>query len=1100
MAINIKFDLVNNPEPPTILLANRNGNILGQLKVDKDSIEIADKFSDASEFSFTLNKYYDDELTILWDKVLDFKLVYCEEWDMWFEIKIELDEETKTIKTVYCTQLCQAELSQIKLYDVEINTEDDIARDDYKISILRDENDPKASILDRMLEKAPHYSIGHVDDTIKNIQRSFSFDDKSIYDSFKEIEEEIGCLFILPSNSKEGRKINRTVSVYDLQQNCNSCGHRGEFTDNCPKCGSPDIKYGYGEDTLIFVTSDELASSGIQLKTDTDAVKNCFRLEAGDDLMTATVRNCNPNGTDYIWYFSDTLKEDMSKELVEKLESYNKKYKEYCNSYESNLDIGLLNGYNALVDKYSVYNNELEKIPDKIEGYSNLMNAYYNTIDLALFLESGLMPSVEMSETDAEEQGLLLEMSLPSLIAVANLKTVSLATANSAILAMAKAIVGSSYKVEISSSELVDGNWSGIFIITNQSDEEDVYTTDIVSRELTDWNEEFIRQKIEKLLNKEDTDDLSISGLFKKELVVTVVNDKYYFSGEFYEELKKYALNPLIGFRDACQSCIDILIEQGVTNGSTWSDSEEGSSGNLYENLYVPYYNKLMAIEYEIKVREDEIAIVSSVYDTDGNLKTKGLQTNIEECRNQIQNELNFENHLGTELWLEFCAYRREDKYSNDNYISDGLNNSELFKRALEFFEVAENEIYKSAELQHSISTTLNNLLAIEKFKPLVDSFNVGNWIRVQIDDKIYKLRLIEYGINFGDFNDISVEFSDVTKVKNGINDVKSVLSKASSMATSYSSVKRQASQGSKGNSVLNNWVESGLNATQTKIVDSIDENLMFGKNAFWCRQYDPIADTYSDEQIKIVNSTIAITDDNWATTKTAIGKYYYVDPNTKELKSAYGVNGETIVGKLLIGEQMSMQNESGSMMFDNNGMTITSATDDGVGTMTFNENGLIVNHGDNTVTISPKSKEVMNITNGKDRVFEVNENGELSINGNIIARSLRLENGVAIDSGVITNLATVAVSGSYGDIIDAPTKLSDFENDNNFITNNVNNLLNYHTKTETNNLLSLKANAKDLSTVATTGSYNDLSDIDDFKGWVLEQIQLAINQQTNNP
>ena len=322
----------------------------------------------------------------------------------------------------------------------------------------------------------------------------------------------------------------------------------------------------------------------------------------------------------------------------------------------------------------------------------------------------------------------------------------------------------------------------------------------------------------------------------------------------------------------------------------------------------------------------------------------------------------------------------------NQNYISDGLNNAELFEKALEFFKVAENEIYKSAELQHSISTTLNNLLAIPKFKDLVDSFNVGNWIRVRVDNRIFKLRLLEYTINFGSFNDIAVEFSDVTKVKDGSSDVRSILSKASSMSTSYSSTQRQASQGAKSSSVLNNWVENGLNATQAKIIDSYDENLMFGKNSFWCRQYDPITNTYSDEQIKIVNSTIAITDDNWETTKTAIGKFYYKDPVTGEQKVAYGVNGETIVGKFILGEKMSMQNESGSFVFDGNGMSVTSETADGVGTMTFNEDGLIVNHGNNTVTISPKSKEVMNITNGEDEVFEVNEDGQLSINGNIIS------------------------------------------------------------------------------------------------------------------
>ena len=138
MAVNIKFDLSGNPEPSTIVLAKRNGDRLGQLDVNPKSIELSDKFNDASEISFTLNKYIDGKLTNLWDKVVDFKLVWCKEWDMWFEIKVELDEETETVKTVFCTQLGQAELSQIMLHNIEINTEEDIARDDYKITILYD--------------------------------------------------------------------------------------------------------------------------------------------------------------------------------------------------------------------------------------------------------------------------------------------------------------------------------------------------------------------------------------------------------------------------------------------------------------------------------------------------------------------------------------------------------------------------------------------------------------------------------------------------------------------------------------------------------------------------------------------------------------------------------------------------------------------------------------------------------------------------------------------------------------------------------------------------------------------------------------------------
>lgn len=1207
MAVNVKFDLVGNPEPPTIILAKRNGDKLGQLDVNADSIELSDKFNDASEMSFTLNKYVDGKLAPLWDKVVDFKLVWCKEWDLWFEIKVELDEATETVKTVFCTQLGQAELSQINLYDIHINEEGDsnwnTENKEYKSTILYDPKNTDVSLLHRLLkDKAPHYSILHVDNTIKDIQRTFSFDDKSIYDAFQEIAEEIGCLFVYNSNSDEDGKIQRTISVYDLWQNCKSCGHRGEFADACPKCGSKDIDYNEDvfEDTLIFVTSDELAAKGIQLTTNADEVKNCFKLKAGDDLMTATVRNCNPNGTDYIWRFSEDTKSDMSWMLTNRIGDYNRDYENYMNNFEiikeeaedvldpfteggvdyylgtededervivgdvlkfvcmsdgnpkityrnrdskdTNVDISLDKNneytyiyleitedfirkyayiivnddvmtvrlrspkfdwysyrYNKLINKYKEFNKDLAEFPKEIKGYSSLMNVYYDVIDLGLYLESGLMPTVEMSDTTAKEQAGLLTSSSIGEVAVntKNASSISLTTANSAVLSMAKILVRSTYKVEIKTSSLSnDKLWEGSFIVTNYSNEEDKAESGTISVKVGNDSETFIKQKIDKALNKADADDLSISGLFKKEKLE-----------DFCNELKKYSLNSLKSFYDACDTCLNILIDSGAGN--------QTENPDLYDKLYKPYMDKSSAIADETKVRENELSIVEGVWDKtnedEPKLTSRGLRQVIEEYRNQIQDALNFENYLkkdalgndiGEELWLEFCSYRRDDTYSNDNYISDGLNNSELFEKALEFFKVAEDEIYKSSEIQHSISTSLNNLLAIDKFKPLVDSFKVGNWIRIQVDDKIFKLRLLEYDIDFGSFENISVEFSDVTKLKNSVTDTKSILSQTSSMASSYSYIKRQASQGEKSNNVLTNWFENGLDATQTKIVASVDENQLWGKNGFWCRQYDPITGEYGKEQIKIIDSTIAITDDNWNTTKTAIGKFYYTDtnPNSEtygQLISAYGVNGETIVGKLFIGETLSLSNKDNNLKFDDNGFEVSGNR--------------------NKVVLSPSkdSQSIFNITNKvgdkENSIFSLDEDGNLVIVGKITA----LE-GSTVTTGEISGLANVAVTGKYSDLVDEPTKLSEFTNDSGFVTKSVNNLTNYYNKTttddllgnkadvselndyygktEVDNLLDSKVDVSELKTVATSGSYKDLVDIEEFKTWISQQIQSAIS------
>ena len=989
MAIKINFDTTYNPEEPTFVLGRKNGDIIGGI-VSK-SIEVSDELGNASEVSFKVDKYVDGKKCDLWEQIVDFKLVYCVEWDIWFEITVELDENTETTKTVFCTRLGNAELSQIMLFGVEINTEQDIAREEYKTpTILYNAEDTNASLLHRIFEKAPHYKIIHVDSTIAKIQRTFSFDNVSICDAcLKDISKEINCLFVFNSNSDENGRPQRTVSVYDLESNCLECGYRGEFTEICPECGSKNIDEGYGVDTSIFITADKLAND-IQLSTDIGAVKNCFKLEAGDDLMTATVRNCNPNGTDYIWHISDKSKIDMSDDLIKKINSYNEIYNMYQRSFVVDLNDELLLRYNTLVDKYKIYNKDLEKISIPVIGYPSLMNAYYNTIDLATFLQSSLMPTVAMGDTNAQLEASKLAAHALSPVSVASIADISISVADNAVLSMAKLIVDSRYRVKVSASTLTKGDncqvWRGSFIITNYSNEEDVSTSEMVDIIIDNNYSSFVQQKIQKSLNKDNIDNLSVSGLFEKPY------------NEFLEELKKYSLNCLNSFYSSCQTCIDILIDQGIADKNTWADQES----NLYDELYLPYLSKLSAIESEIKIRQDEIDLIIGTHDADNELKTYGLQTYIEKTKGDIQNELDFQNYLGSELWLEFCSFRREDKYSNANYVSDGLNNADLFKRAYEFIQTAQKEIYKSSELQHSISISLKNLLVIKKFKQLVNSFEVGNWLRVMIDDEVYKLRLLRYSIAYDDIDNISVKFSDVVKIKDSITSMKDVVSQVSTMATSYDSVKRQAKQGEKSNTVVDNWINNGLNTTNTKIIGGADnETQTWDKHGMMFRKYDSVTDSYDDTQLKIIHSTIAITDDNWETVRTAIGAYYYFHPKTNELVRTYGVNGEVIVGKLLLGERLGIYNENNSLSFDND--------------------GLVVSNGINTFKVDPNSKALLTISNNEEDVFYVDNNGRLHITGDGSGIDVSSNSTITDLSSQITQTSdAINLKVGYADIISA--------------------------------------------------------------------------------
>ena len=905
MAVKIPFDSAMLPIMPTFVLATRSGEKLGTLPVSH--LHFADEFASKSDLQFVVYKYNNDVELAIWDQIVDFKLVWCPEWDIWYEISVEINETNTILKNVSCSTLGVAELSQIMIYNTEINTEDDIARDDYVPTTLYNGFNQNASLLHRILEKAPHYTIEHVDSTIARIQRTFSFDNKSICDVFKEIAEEVGCLFVYNSGTKNGA-IERSISVYDLESNCIECGFRGEFDDVCPNCGSTSIQAGYGEDTNILATIDNIASE-IGYSSDTGSVKNCFRLVAGDDLMTATIANCNPNGSSYIWHITDDTMSDMSDVLRAKIKAYNVLYEHFRNENEAVIDSGLLTSYNSLVAKYQTYRPELRPLPQSFVGYASLMDAYYDTIDFNLFLQSQLMPSPYIAETSAALEASKLTTTNLSPIGVTNIATCSNATATSAVLAIAKTLVDPRYQVKVASSSYQNRVWSGVFNVVSYADETDTASTGTINIVITGDYETYVRQRIEKLLNQGSDYVTDISDLFKLN------------NSNFAGAIRRYCLNSLVSFQSACQGCIDILVEQGIANDETWASEEN----NLYRNLYMPYYQKLQILEAEIALREYEISIIAGIRDVNDELIEDGVQTLIMYQVRQIQSALDFEKFLGETLWKEFAAYRREDTYQNDNFISDGLSTAELFENAREYINIASNELFKASTLQHSISSKLKNLLVIDSFKPIINDFKIGNWIRIGVDGKICKLRLIRYEIDFDNLSNIDVSFSDVKQVRNGLTDLQSILNNASSMSSSYEATIRQVTQNKKAKQIVNDWVNKGLDMTQAKIVsNATDQSITWDEHGILCRQYDSISDSYDDRQLKIINRGLYVTDNNWLTSKAGIGDFIFYNPETGQMEEAYGVIADTLVGNLILSQKVGIYNMDNSVVIDENGFVMT--------------------------------------------------------------------------------------------------------------------------------------------------------------------------------
>lgn len=996
MPMRINFDTSGNPESSVMGLVDQSGKHIGTLS-NYTNLKTQDNLKTASTISFTLHKFLNDKEYKHWNEVKNFRVIYVPDWDKYFVIKITINEDNEIEKEIEANSLQEVELGQLLLHNVEINTETDISREDYIRTVLYNSGEPKGSLLNRLIkDKASNYTILHVDDSIKNIQRSFSFDDTSIYDAFQSISEEIDCLFVF-GERPEGdttTSIPRTISVYDLESNCKDCGYRGEFMDQCPKCGSTNIKEGYGEDTTIFVNKENLADS-ISVSSDTDSVKNCFYLQSGDDLMTSTIINANPSGSQYIWYFTDEMKADMSDELRSRLESYDKQYSYYQSEYEAELNDDIIQNYNNLVVKYREYNSDLKVIQPPVRGYSSLIELYYDAIDFYGYLYTSLTPSVKIDKTTAKEQAELLTSKSLSPISVQNIKYISLATANSTVINYAKVFIDTAkYKIKVKNSSIDGTTWTGVLTVENYYDEEDTADTSMLTLIFDGDAERFIKQEIDKALAKNKEEDKGIVTLFKKD------------ANEFQKELAKYSYTNLQILNDACQSCLNIMIENNDSTEDSWNYTE----GNIYKELYLPMCKKQELISAELKLRETEIAIVNGTTDEYGDISQKGLKNYIEDIRNKILKNLDFQNYIG-DCWGELNLFRREDTWSNDNYISDGLSNKELLDNANKFLEAATKDIKKSSELQNSIDTTLKNLLIKEEFQPIVKYFQTGNWIRMQVDNVVYKLRLLNYSIDFDNISDLSVEFSDTTKDWGNIKDIQNVLSQSKQMATSYTSVKRQAEKSIATKDTVDGWVESGINANITKIMSGDNQDVIVDKHGITCRKWDPILNGFEDDQLKIINSMLAYTHDGWQTFDSALGKFEFYNPKTKQTETGYGVIAKQLIGSVILGENVGIYNKSGSLCFD--------------------EDGLAISNGTNSFNVDPNKKSLLTITKGDNVVFGVTDEGNLTYSGDVISTKLVLSGEGLIESNGKNSLSITSNSDSVIKLESDKNKVFYFDDDN---------------------------------------------------------------------
>lgn len=338
-------------------------------------------------------------------------------------------------------------------------------------------------------------------------------------------------------------------------------------------------------------------------------------------------------------------------------------------------------------------------------------------------------------------------------------------------------------------------------------------------------------------------------------------------------------------------------------------------------------------------------------------------------------------------LSQELECYWIEGSYENNNLaVLDTTTMADAISLAKELMSNGEEQLKKVSQPKYSFTISTQDFTKIKDFKKFAYQLELGRTITVEKSDGLlFSPAVTEITLNLEEPDNFSLVFSSSATL-NG-----NEFTFADMIAESNQAIKE----------VKANWqdlIDYSKNKTKitSLIINPLDRTLRYGQDKMSRQEFvvdntgilgrryaDEGKTTFVDEQIRIINNLILFTDDNWKSTKTALGRIFYEQDG--QTKSAYGLIAETLVGSLIMGETLQIINSDSSIVL--------------------NQDGIIIKSGENSkITLSTSDSLMMKIDYNNDVIFSVDNAGKLSIVSGYIGTT---EEGFLISSKYISHKLT---------------------------------------------------------------------------------------------
>lgn len=281
----IDFSNIDYKNKPVLILRNLDGIAIQTLGY---AFNIAAEFSynEISTLTFDLPKQIDGINTPHYDDVVGMRIIDLHNVGQF--ILINPSEESDGVKTV---KSCTAYSLEYEFAKKTITLESGTYNFWNPLS-------PDDTILGRILERMPDWSVGKVDSDLIGIYRTFEVTEENIYDFMKSVvQEPYGCIFEFDTYKRE-------INVVSVNSKV--------------------------EQKPVYLSTERLIKE-VEINEDSDNIVTCLDVNGADGV---TIRSVNPTGTNKIYnldYFMNTT--NFSEGFIQKWRQWEKDYEAYRTIY-----------------------------------------------------------------------------------------------------------------------------------------------------------------------------------------------------------------------------------------------------------------------------------------------------------------------------------------------------------------------------------------------------------------------------------------------------------------------------------------------------------------------------------------------------------------------------------------------------------------------------------------------------------------------------------------------------------------------------------------------------------------------------------------------